>query len=321
MEESITAGVLTIRDAKRFAVHIEKTLTVTNTTTESRKKRSQGKASGNGRAAGTQKAVSPAKSKPKGQAVPGRGPRGVKSRKGVNAKPKGRKAVTKPNAKSKSLNKSKSTAACKRAAGVLTKVTRTHRLGAIRARLKWTIAMITGRRGMDVRMLNLNDLLVDDKKQATHVRIGDSKIAAYRKKKAPATTSARGKLVWLKCSCEPDTLKWVRSALEYLKERAAKPNEQCFPYKASDPTRGFEAYAKVIRKARASFKTLDKFSCRADQIRSHSSRRSFVTHLHKKGVPLESIAVYTGHKDIETLRRYIETGAEYACECHKELKF
>jgi integrase/recombinase XerD len=41
-------------------------------------------------------------------------------------------------------------------------------------------------------------------------------------------------------------------------------------------------------------------------ISTHSTRRSFITHLHEKGVDIYTIQRITGHKDLKALSRYVE---------------
>ncbi len=45
-------------------------------------------------------------------------------------------------------------------------------------------------------------------------------------------------------------------------------------------------------------------------VSTHSFRRSVATHLHEKGVDLKSIASVTGHKDLNSLSRYIDVSPE-----------
>lgn len=45
-------------------------------------------------------------------------------------------------------------------------------------------------------------------------------------------------------------------------------------------------------------------------ISSHSTRRSFITKLHEKGVDLYTIQKITGHSDLKALGRYVEINAD-----------
>eukprot|EP00392_Amoebophrya_sp_AT5.2_P008958 g8986.t1 len=188
-------------------------------------------------------------------------------------------------------------------------------LGGLRARLKWTFSMMTGRRGIDVRMLKMRDIELEPGQ--ARIRIGDAKMV----KKKKTASVVRGKLQWLICSAEPDTLAFLKSGLHELKKRNPAAGANLFPFREHDATRGYEAYAKVIRKARITFKPLDAASCRAQDVRTHSARRSFCTHLHKEMVPLKAIAHFSGHRKLEQLKECIELGSEYVARSHKKLGF
>lgn len=45
-------------------------------------------------------------------------------------------------------------------------------------------------------------------------------------------------------------------------------------------------------------------------ISTHSTRRSFITHLHEKGVDIRTIQQITGHSDLKSLQRYVEVSPE-----------
>lgn len=45
-------------------------------------------------------------------------------------------------------------------------------------------------------------------------------------------------------------------------------------------------------------------------ISSHSTRRSFITKLHEKGIDLYTIQKITGHSDLKALGRYVEIGSD-----------
>lgn len=190
-------------------------------------------------------------------------------------------------------------------------------LGGLRARMKWVLSMLTGRRGIDVRLLRLCDVEVDRAKGQARVRIGDAKLV----KRKQALDVTRGRLQWLACSCERDTLDFVSAGVEELRARAKQPNGYMFPFKTCDVTRGYEAYAKIVRQARRTFRCMDGSSCRPADIRTHTPRRTFCTVLHQKNVPLKAIAHFTGHKKMEHLRDYIEIGAEFCAVSHKQLRF
>eukprot|EP00392_Amoebophrya_sp_AT5.2_P010357 g10417.t1 len=154
-------------------------------------------------------------------------------------------------------------------------------------------------------------------KGKARIRIGDAKLV-HRKR---AATVNRGRLTWLSCSVEGDAMDFLSTALEELRSRAPPAGANIFPFREDDCTRGYEAYAKVIRRCRKTFRPLGPSSCRPQDIRTHSARRSFCTHLHKEMVPLKAIAAHSGHRKIEQLKEYIELGAEYVSTAHRRLKF
>jgi integrase/recombinase XerD len=45
-------------------------------------------------------------------------------------------------------------------------------------------------------------------------------------------------------------------------------------------------------------------------ISTHSTRRSFITHLHEQGVDIKVIQEITGHKDLQSLQRYVEVSPD-----------
>jgi integrase/recombinase XerD len=45
-------------------------------------------------------------------------------------------------------------------------------------------------------------------------------------------------------------------------------------------------------------------------ISTHSTRRSFITHLHSNGVDLYTIKQITGHKDFKSLERYVQISSD-----------
>jgi integrase/recombinase XerD len=45
-------------------------------------------------------------------------------------------------------------------------------------------------------------------------------------------------------------------------------------------------------------------------ISTHSTRRSFITHLHEQGVDIKVIQEITGHKDLKSLQRYVEVSPD-----------
>ncbi|BAZ50135.1 integrase family protein [Nostoc sp. NIES-4103] len=57
---------------------------------------------------------------------------------------------------------------------------------------------------------------------------------------------------------------------------------------------------KILRKA------IEKCGLDAKGISTHSTRRSFITKLHKNGTDLYTIQKITGHRDLKALGRYVE---------------
>ncbi|AUB36634.1 xerD, integrase/recombinase XerD [Nostoc flagelliforme CCNUN1] len=55
---------------------------------------------------------------------------------------------------------------------------------------------------------------------------------------------------------------------------------------------------------------VEKAGLASKGVSTHSTRRSFVTNLHNNGVSLATIKRITGHKDIKSLERYIDIGAD-----------
>ncbi|BAY10297.1 tyrosine-type recombinase/integrase [Calothrix sp. NIES-2098] len=55
---------------------------------------------------------------------------------------------------------------------------------------------------------------------------------------------------------------------------------------------------------------VDKAGLAAKGISTHSTRRSFITKLHKKGTDIYIIQRITGHKDLKALGRYVEIDSD-----------
>eukprot|EP00392_Amoebophrya_sp_AT5.2_P017526 g17899.t1 len=231
-EEATKAGVLTVRDAKRFGVHLEKTC--------GRKKKRKTQKKSKAKKPSAKKTSGKAKPKPKAKAKPvGPKPKegaAAASAHGGNAKPGAH-----------------TTTGCV--------------IGGVRARLKWTLQMITGRRGIDVRLLRINDVELNEEQLQARIRIGDAKLV-HRKN---VMDVVRGKLEWLTCSTERDAMQFLVRGMEEIERRAESPDSNTFPY--------------------------------------------------KEMVPLKAIAVYTGHKDLQVLKEYIECGADFVAKSHRKLKF
>jgi integrase/recombinase XerD len=68
--------------------------------------------------------------------------------------------------------------------------------------------------------------------------------------------------------------------------------------------RGLRWADEILRTA------VDKSGLAAKGISTHSTRRSFITKLAKRGVSLATIKKATGHTDLKVLSRYIEVSDE-----------
>lgn len=77
-----------------------------------------------------------------------------------------------------------------------------------------------------------------------------------------------------------------------------------FPDRTGDKPITLRWGDKILRAAveRAGFAALG--------ISTHSTRRSFITHLHSNGVDLYTIKQITGHKDFKTLERYVQISSD-----------
>ncbi|MDJ0800177.1 MAG: tyrosine-type recombinase/integrase [Calothrix sp. MO_167.B12] len=79
-----------------------------------------------------------------------------------------------------------------------------------------------------------------------------------------------------------------------------KDNKFLFPNRAGDSTLKLRVADKIFRTA------VEKAGLGTKGISTHSTRRSFITRLWKKGVDMFSIKQITGHKSYQVLERYIE---------------
>ena len=71
---------------------------------------------------------------------------------------------------------------------------------------------------------------------------------------------------------------------------------------------GHKAWRKAIKNAGLKAGT----SC-------HTPRRSFCTQLHEKGVPLKTIAAYSGHSSLDQLSQYVDVGLKEKVRALKAL--
>lgn len=77
-----------------------------------------------------------------------------------------------------------------------------------------------------------------------------------------------------------------------------------FPSRVGDEPMGLRWADEILRSA------VDKAGLGAKGISTHSTRRSFITKLAKRGVSLATIKKATGHTDLKVLSRYIEVSDE-----------
>lgn len=87
---------------------------------------------------------------------------------------------------------------------------------------------------------------------------------------------------------------------------AYKPTSEAwlFPNRVGEGSINIRLADKILRSAveRAGMEHLG--------ISTHSTRRSFITKLHEKGVDLYTIQKITGHSDLKALGRYVEIGSD-----------
>ena len=75
------------------------------------------------------------------------------------------------------------------------------------------------------------------------------------------------------------------------------------PLDCSQPI-SFQSADRALRRA------IEKAGLSHRGFSSHSTRRTFITRLIEAGVSLDVVQAMTGHKDINSLRRYVETSPE-----------
>lgn len=91
---------------------------------------------------------------------------------------------------------------------------------------------------------------------------------------------------------------------ESLRSYKPKPSTWLFANREGDRSITVRWADKILRAA------VDKAGLGALGISTHSTRRSFITHLHENGVDLYTIQKITGHKDLKALSRYIDVSAD-----------
>ncbi|MBW4480491.1 MAG: site-specific integrase [Tolypothrix brevis GSE-NOS-MK-07-07A] len=77
-----------------------------------------------------------------------------------------------------------------------------------------------------------------------------------------------------------------------------------FPDRIGDKPITLRWADKILRTA------VEKAGFAALGISTHSTRRSFITHLHGNGIDLFTIKQITGHKDFKTLERYVQISSD-----------
>eukprot|EP00392_Amoebophrya_sp_AT5.2_P001756 g1758.t1 len=166
-------------------------------------------------------------------------------------------------------------------------------------KLCWLLQCITGRRGMDVRSLQLKDI------KTTSIRIGNSKLAE--------TKGGRGKLTDVPIEPTKVTRAFIDAMLLELKRDGKRPSDAIFDFQ-------YEATEMKTREVRATFVPRDKLSCPPQIITSHTPRRSLAGHLWRNGVSTSTIRKITGHASAETLTRYINNDYSFRVEAASKVK-
>lgn len=211
-------------------------------------------------------------------------------------------------------------------------------LGSLRARFKWFLATIVGRRGIDCRQLLWQDLEVDqtasapkdaarmqvqdpDAPEALHcpfrIRIGNSKNV---ERSPDMVGPVRGELTWLPIMPTARGLAFLRRAVRELRfKRGARPTDRMFPFKETDATAGYEAFRKRVVAARKVFEPKNPLSCPARCVTTHTPRRTFATVQYRLNTCPYVICKFTGHEDPESLRWYVCQGGVYMRECAMKL--
>jgi integrase/recombinase XerD len=77
-----------------------------------------------------------------------------------------------------------------------------------------------------------------------------------------------------------------------------------FPSREPDKPMGLRAADQILRTS------VERAGLSAKGISTHSTRRSFITKLAKRGISLATIKKATGHTDLKVLSRYIEVSDE-----------
>lgn len=159
-----------------------------------------------------------------------------------------------------------------------------------RQRLLLDIAWYTGERWGAIVQLRVSDVYSNPQKS---IPLESIVFRATTRKASPD-----GK----RCTREVPIHPQLRECLE-----AFKPPESgwLFPCRLKpDKHLTFHGAAWAFGKAIAEAGLEDK------GISTHSTRRSFITHLHEKGVDIRTIQKVTGHKSLMTLEKYVEVSPD-----------
>ena len=109
----------------------------------------------------------------------------------------------------------------------------------------------------------------------------------------------------------PDGKRQTRQVIVHstLKEalQTYKPDPNCewmFPNRNHNGHISLRTADKILRSA------VEKAGLSAKGISTHSTRRSFITKLHRNGTDLYTIKKITGHKDLKSLERYVDIDSD-----------
>lgn len=158
-------------------------------------------------------------------------------------------------------------------------------------RLFWDIARYTGERWGAICQLLVTDVYRDPYKALPHP---DITFRAATRKASPTGDRQTRQVP-------------IHSSLREMLEAYKPPLDTIwlFPSKARAGQHiSFQAADNFFRKA------LEKAGLDHKGLSTHSTRRTFITNLYRKGVDLVTLQRITGHKDIKVLRQYIDVSPE-----------
>ena len=158
-------------------------------------------------------------------------------------------------------------------------------------RLFWDVARYTGERWGAICQLQVFDVYSDPYKSKPHL---DITFRAATRKAAPDGSRQTRQVP-------------VHPSLKEILEAYKSPLDTIwlFPSKSRPGQHiSFQAADDFFRKA------LEKAGLNHKGLSTHSTRRTFITNLYRKGVDLVTLQKITGHRDIKVLRQYIEVSPE-----------